>query len=100
MMEARGDFKNSAGAPDESMDWFQAFSLLKSVGHSYPDICDMSPTEFRGYLRAAIWLRNKHLAENLQLQTLSSAAAYSGNDSLYKKINEMNEELTTAHKKL
>jgi hypothetical protein len=88
----------SSSDPEENLDWFQAFTLLLSVGHTLENIMGMGLDEFKGYMRAAMWLRNLNTDTALDVATISSSAAFSGDKGLFKSIEKYRKNLKTAHK--
>lgn len=90
----------SASDPDadEGINWFQAFTLLKSVGHSLHEIEGMGLAEFRGYMSAAAWKRNRDASTALSIATISASAAASGSEEAYAQISEYHNDLKTAHR--
>ena len=84
--------------PEENLDGHQAFTLLLSVGHRHENIVDMGLDEFKGYMRAAMWLRNLNTDTALNVATISSSAAFSGSKDLFEHISQYRHELKTAHK--
>ena len=95
-MQGSGSFAQDGA--DDGLDWFQAFTLLKSVGHTGAEIVSFGLDEFKGYLRAAQWLRNLNTDTALNVATISSSAAFSGDKDLFEHINNYRTELRTAHK--
>lgn len=98
LQEVLGSGPSSLNPDDNGMDWFQVVTLLKSVGHSLHDIEEMGLAEWRGYMSAALWRRNLDASTALNIATLSSSAAASGDESLFEHISQYHEELKTAHK--
>lgn len=93
-----GSGSSSLNPDDPGMDWFQAFTLLKSVGHSLHDIEEMGLAEWRGYMSAALWRRNLDAAQALNIATISHSAAVSGDADLFETLSQYHDELKTAHK--
>lgn len=88
----------SSSAPEDNLEYYQAFTLLLSVGHSHENIVDMGLDEFKGYTRAAMWLRNLNTDTSLNVATIATSAAFSGNKGLFEHIAQYRLELKTAHK--
>lgn len=98
MFQDEPDSGPSSLDPEENLDWFQAWTLLLSVGHTPESIPEMGLDEFKGFTRAALWLRNLNTDTALNVATISSSAAFSGNKDLFEHITQYRQELKTAHK--
>ena len=62
----------------DPMNWYRAFTLLKQCGHTTEDIHEMSPVEFRGYLREAKFLENYRLSQGATATLAAMQAAWGG----------------------
>lgn len=95
-----GDADNE---PADLPNWYRAFTLLRSVGHTIEDILEMSPQEFEGFLREAQRFHNeRHALEHTSRWLTSKAASllsapFPGEDHS-SRVEDAVEQVITLHK--
>jgi hypothetical protein len=101
--EAQGG--DDADQADDPPNWYRAFTLLRSVGHTQEDILEMSPQDFKGFLHEARRLQNEQLSMAHTSRWLTAKAAsvlsapFAGDDH-GDRIEEAVEQVLTYHKSL
>ncbi|KVD63248.1 hypothetical protein [Burkholderia ubonensis] len=81
----------------ETIDVYQAVTLMLDAGHSYEGLGGMTPANFMGYYRAAKWLHNIKLAEGLTTAVRASVAGFRGDEKTFEQLEKQIKELRKAH---